>query len=52
MGITTECDVMAMANDRIYDLTKAKEDLKYNPQITMENGIQEILEWYENEGVL
>lgn len=50
--IITYLNVMAMANDRIYDLTKAKEDLKYNPQITMENGIQEILEWYENEGVL
>ena len=50
--IVTSKNIEALSHDRIYDLKKAKEQLHYLPQISMEQGINEMLNSYikDNKG--
>jgi dihydroflavonol-4-reductase len=38
--------------DRAWDLTRAKTELGYAPEVNLEEGLQKTLEWYESEGLL
>ncbi len=38
--------------ESVYDCTKAKEILGYNPSISLREGIRETIEWYKSRGLL
>lgn len=38
--------------DKEFDLTKARDDLGYRPEISIESGIQELVGWYRENGYL
>jgi nucleoside-diphosphate-sugar epimerase len=38
--------------DRAFDITKAKQILKYNPRIDLQTGITKTAEWYKEQGLL
>lgn len=48
----TRKNVEATVADRVYDISKAKNDLKYEPQIAMEDGIKRVVEWYIKKGLI
>jgi len=41
-----------ITNDLAYDITKAKQDLGYNPQISLKEGISRTIKWYRQNGFL
>lgn len=38
--------------DRAFDITKAKKELGYSPEVSLEEGLNRTAEWYKNEGLL
>jgi nucleoside-diphosphate-sugar epimerase len=38
--------------DRAFDISKARKDLGYRPQTSIEEGIKKTAEWYKNNGYL
>ncbi len=38
--------------DRAFDISKAKKDLGYSPEIALEEGLKRTAEWYKKEGLL
>lgn len=44
--IVTRKNVESNITDRVYDLTKAKNEIGYNPKVSMEEGIKKTIEWY------
>lgn len=48
----TKKNIEAIVTDRVYDISKAKNDLGYQPQITMEEGIRRVVEWYVKSGLI
>ena len=47
--LVTKRNILATASDRIYDISKAKEELGYSPQVSMEEGITKVIKWYKEE---
>lgn len=50
--IITYQNVCSMATSRIYDLSKANEQLNFNPVYGMKDGLAMMYEWYKSEGML
>lgn len=50
--ILTVQNVKALSQNRIYDLEKAKQELKFIPQISMESGIKMMIKWYKDNNLL
>lgn len=50
--IVTKRNILATITNRQYDISKAKNDLHYVPEMTMEEGIKKVLEWYKKEKII
>lgn len=50
--LVTKRNILATASDRIYDISKAKEELGYSPQVSMEEGITKVIKWYKEENII
>lgn len=50
--IVTKQNIKATTSDRVYDISKAKADLDYTPQISMTEGIVRTIEWYKKMGMI
>lgn len=42
----TKRNVQSTLSERVYDISKAKTELTYNPKVSLEVGIQKVTEWY------
>lgn len=38
--------------DRVYDISKAKSEIGYKPEMTMEKGIRTVIRWYKDKGLI
>ncbi len=38
--------------DRAFDISRAKEDLKYKPKVTLEDGLSRTAKWYKSQGLI
>ena len=50
--IVTKRNIEMTIQDRIYDISKAKDDINYNPCTTMEQGIRTVIRWYKDKGLI
>ena len=50
--IVTVRNIQAVSKNRIYDLSKSKKELKYNPKISMKDGLEKMVKWYQKENVI
>ena len=50
--IVTVRNIKALSKDRIYDLNKSLIELDYNPQISMEDGMLMMFDWYKKEKLI
>ena len=50
--IVTKRNILMTIQDRIYDISKAKDQIGYQPMVTMEDGIKKVIDWYKEEGML
>lgn len=44
--IVTKRNIEMTIQDRVYDISKARKEIGYEPQVTMEEGIAEVVKWY------
>lgn len=44
-SITTE-DIAVLSSHRVFDISKARKELGYSPQVRLEDGIKEMVEYY------
>lgn len=45
-------NIEAMSNNRVYDVTKAKEELNFEAKVTMQEGISKVVNWYLEKNIL
>ncbi|MFP4472725.1 MAG: NAD-dependent epimerase/dehydratase family protein [Candidatus Omnitrophota bacterium] len=50
--VVTARNISSITHDRILDISKAKSELKYEPQIDLEEGLSKTLQWYHNKGLI
>lgn len=50
--IVTKKNIEMTINDRIYDISKAKNEIGYVPQVSMQDGIKKVTEWYRSKGLI
>ena len=50
--IVTRKDIEATITDRVYDISKAKYEIGYEPKVPMKKGIQQVIRWYMSEKML
>jgi nucleoside-diphosphate-sugar epimerase len=50
--IVTRRNIEMTIQDRIYDISKAKKEIGYEPKVSMRQGIRAVVEWYVREGLL
>lgn len=50
--IVTRRNIEATVNDRVYDISKAKNDLGFAPVVSMKEGIIKTVEWYIEQGLV
>ena len=50
--IVTKRNIQMTMQDRIYDISKAKKELGYEPQVSMEQGIKTVIKWYQEQGII
>lgn len=50
--IVTKRNILMTIQDRIYDISKAKDQIGYQPMVTMEDGIKKVIDWYKEEGLI
>lgn len=50
--IVTKRNIEATITDRIYDISKAKEQLNYLPKVSMEQGIIKTIQWYKKTNLV
>ena len=50
--IVTRKNIEATVTDRVYDITKAREEIGYNPSVSMIQGIKKTISWYKREGLI
>ena len=48
----TRSRVNFLTNSRVYDISRAKSELKYIPLVALEEGIKRTAEWYYSQGYL
>jgi nucleoside-diphosphate-sugar epimerase len=47
--LLTRFRVECLTNDMIYDISKAKQELKFTPQVGIDEGIQRTVAWYKRQ---
>lgn len=47
--LLTRFRVECLTNDMIYDISKAKQELKFTPQVGIDEGIQRTVAWYKSQ---
>jgi len=50
--IVTKRNIEATVTDRVYDISKAKNELGFTPEISMEQGIKKTVSWYRAENLI
>jgi nucleoside-diphosphate-sugar epimerase len=50
--IVTKRNIESITHDRIYNLSKAKKEIGFSPNVSMECGIIKTVQWYIQEGLL
>lgn len=50
--IVTKRNIEMIIHDRIYDISKAKDEIGYEPQVSMEEGIRIVVNWYLEKGLI
>lgn len=50
--IVTKGNTQMTIQDRVYNISKAKKEIGYEPMMSMEQGIRTVVEWYEEKGIL
>lgn len=50
--IVTKRNIQMTIQDRIYDISKARNEIGYEPEMTMEQGIRTVIRWYKDNGLL
>lgn len=50
--IVTKRNIMMTIQDRIYDISKAKHEIGYKPEMSMEQGIRTVIRWYKIKGLI
>lgn len=48
----TKRNILANSSDRIYDISKAKNELGYLPKISMKEGLIKVVKWYKKENII
>lgn len=49
--IVTYRNILSTVTDRTFDITKAKEQLGYQPKVSLEEGIKKTVQWYLEKGI-
>lgn len=50
--IVTKRNIEMTIQDRVYDISKAKEEIGYAPEISMEQGIRTVIRWYKEKELI
>lgn len=50
--VVTVRNIQAVSQNRIYDLSKSKNELKYEPKLSMEKGLEMMINWYKKENLI
>lgn len=50
--IVTRQNIEMTLQDRVYDISKAKNDFGYTPEVSMEQGIRAVVRWYKEKGLI
>lgn len=50
--IVTKRNILMTIQDRVYDISKIKQDTGYAPEIAMEQGIRTVIRWYKEKGLI
>lgn len=50
--VVTEKNIEATINDRVYDIKKAKDEIGYQPELSMKKGIKLVVDWYVKKKIL
>lgn len=50
--IATRKNIEATVTDRVYDISKARGEIGYNPSVSMIQGIKRTVSWYKREGLI
>lgn len=48
----TKRNIQAIVTDRVYDISKAKNEIGYKPDISMQQGIINTINWYIKKGLI
>jgi nucleoside-diphosphate-sugar epimerase len=50
--IVTQRNIQMTLQDRVYDISKAKNEIGYMPEMSMEQGIRTVIKWYREKGLI
>ena len=50
--IVTKRNIEATIADRVYDISKARKDLHFSPEVSMKEGISRVIEWYTKAEII
>ncbi len=50
--IVTRKNIEATITDRVYDISKAEDEIGFKPEVTMEEGIRKVVHWYVENDML
>jgi nucleoside-diphosphate-sugar epimerase len=50
--IVTPQSIKSAITDRVFSIDKAKRELGYKPEVSLEDGIKRTIDWYVKEGIL
>ncbi len=50
--VITKSNIKSIASDRVYDISKAKSEISFQPSISMKKGIELVVRWYTEEQLI
>lgn len=50
--IVTKRNIQMTIQDRVYDISKAKKEIGYEPHMSMEQGIRTVIRWYKDKEII
>lgn len=50
--IVTRRNIEMTIQDRVYDISKAKNEIGFVPEVSMSEGIKRVIEWYKAKGLI
>ena len=50
--IVTKRNILMTITDRVYDISKAKKEIGYEPKMSMEQGIRTVIRWYREKELI